>query len=241
MTPEFEILFIFEVLSTFIFLYGVITETKLQRGHTVASTAVIFRHRLDVDSSDPLLLFHSNQSKMLSTNDVKSLLKDVRRINHILASLKQRIYNPKQTGYHRYGGRGIKLCEEWHDPEKFLEWALNNGYAKGLQIDRIDNNGDYEPSNCRWVTPMQNTWNRNLRDDVGIYCKKNGFYVQIIRYNIHYCGGYSTDINEVRKFRDDLLKKLEEGPINPLTIVSANRKRQDRTTGRFSKNVKRTQ
>ena len=62
--------------------------------------------------------------------------------------------------YERYGGRGISVCAEWHKAENFIKWALENGYKKWLQIDRIDNNGNYCPDNCRWVTAKQNSRNR---------------------------------------------------------------------------------
>lgn len=62
--------------------------------------------------------------------------------------------------YHRYGGRGITVCDEWRNSQdSFLSWATSSGYESGLEIDRIDNDGNYEPSNCRWVTSMVNTQN----------------------------------------------------------------------------------
>ena len=74
--------------------------------------------------------------------------------------MKQRCQNPKCKAYNNYGARGIKVCEEWQQFEPFLAWALANGYKKGLDLDREDNDGNYEPSNCRWISRRQNTNNR---------------------------------------------------------------------------------
>lgn len=77
-------------------------------------------------------------------------------------SMKQRCYNPNDKHYSDYGGRGISICDEWlSDFPAFSKWAYENGYAHGLSIDRIDVNGNYEPSNCRWVTQKVQT--RNTR------------------------------------------------------------------------------
>lgn len=74
------------------------------------------------------------------------------RLYRIWAEIKQRCYNPKATSYENYGGRGIKMCNAWLDSfESFFEWSVANGYSDKLSIDRINSDGDYEPSNCRWA------------------------------------------------------------------------------------------
>lgn len=74
--------------------------------------------------------------------------------------MKQRCGNPNSTSYADYGGRGINVCEEWNNFDSFYEWATSNGYRQGLSIDRIDNSGNYEPSNCRWVSGKTQCRNR---------------------------------------------------------------------------------
>lgn len=65
----------------------------------------------------------------------------------------QRCYNENAPNYKYYGGRGIRVCDEWRSsPSSFIEWAEQNGHSKGLTLDRGNNDGNYEPDNCRWVT-----------------------------------------------------------------------------------------
>lgn len=75
-------------------------------------------------------------------------------------AMKQRCSNPKCKAYRNYGARGIKVCEEWSQFEPFLEWCIQNGYKKGLDLDRKNNNGDYTPENCRWISRKENLNNR---------------------------------------------------------------------------------
>jgi hypothetical protein len=70
--------------------------------------------------------------------------------------MHNRCTRPYVKGYKNYGGRGIRVCAEWHDFATFRDWALSHGYKDGLTIDRIDSNGNYEPDNCRWITLSEN-------------------------------------------------------------------------------------
>ena len=75
--------------------------------------------------------------------------------------IKERCFNPNSKSYKRYGGRGIKMCDEWlNNYQAFEDWCMANGFKKGLAIDRIDNDKDYSPDNCRFVTLKENNQNR---------------------------------------------------------------------------------
>lgn len=84
------------------------------------------------------------------------------RIYGVYKGIKRRCFNENDPSYKNYGGRGITICEEWlNDFRVFYDWCLTNGYSKGLDIDREDNDGDYTPDNCRFVTRKVN--GRNTR------------------------------------------------------------------------------
>lgn len=91
------------------------------------------------------------------------------------ACIKARCLNPNYHGYHRYGGRGITICQEWKSFQVFRDWAFSSGFRPELQIDRINNDGNYEPSNCRWVSPITNA--NNKRDSIIIPNGKSVSYI----------------------------------------------------------------
>lgn len=90
------------------------------------------------------------------------------RLYHIYATMKQRCNNPNNSQYKNYGGRGIRVCDEWNHKngfESFYKWAIGAGFDESKtwqeqSIDRIDVNGNYEPSNCRWVTNLEQQRNK---------------------------------------------------------------------------------
>lgn len=103
-------------------------------------------------------------------------------------NIKSRCNNQNMTAYCCYGGRGIKVCEEWqNDFMAFYSWAIANGYLEGLTIDRIDVNGNYEPSNCRWVT-MREQSNNTRRNHLIEYKGEThtiSEWARITKINVH--------------------------------------------------------
>lgn len=120
------------------------------------------------------------------------------RLYRIWSGMKSRCYTPSNPAYNRYGGRGISICQEWKsDFNAFYEWAKNNEYSENLSIDRIDVNGNYDPSNCRWSTPQQQSDNKRnnilitidgITLDVQQWCDKIGIKRSTVNTRVRMCG-----------------------------------------------------
>lgn len=134
------------------------------------------------------------------------------KLYNIWCGMKERCSNPNCEAYKNYGARGISVCKEWIDDFfAFENWANENGYKQGLQIDRINNNSGYSPDNCRFVTPKENNMNRrNTR-----YITYNGETKTLLEWADKI--GISADLLAIRI---DKLHWSVEKALNPKTYGS---------------------
>lgn len=154
--------------------------------------------------------------------------KKYKRLYKTYHSMKRRCYNDREKRYKDYGGRGIKICDEWLQSfDNFAEWALNNGYADNLTIDRINVDGNYEPSNCRWITLKEQRRNcRNTRwveyngEKIQLFtlCERLGLSYDTTHDRI-YKRGWELEraLTEPSQLVTSFAKKCREHGINPIT------------------------
>ena len=115
------------------------------------------------------------------------------RLYSIWIDIRRRCYNKNRNNYIYYGAKDIKVCQEWNKSFKnFQEWALNNGYKDNLTIDRINNNGNYEPKNCRWVTIFEQ--NNNVSSNHKILYKG-----KLYNSMSYFCREMKVDYNKFRQ------------------------------------------
>ena len=130
--------------------------------------------------------------------------------------MKRRCSEPQYKAYEHYGGRGITVCEKWLKSfETFYSWAINNGYSNGLTLDRVNNDGDYSPENCRWVT--QKEQNNNKRNNHLLTC--DGKTMTMKQWSEKAGINYGTLRTRINELKWDVTKAIrtptkERGNIN---------------------------
>lgn len=138
------------------------------------------------------------------------------RLHKVWLQMKGRCYNPNNSSYKNYGGRGIEICKEWKDSfQAFYDWSIANGYDETVErgkctLDRIDVNGNYEPSNCRWVS--QKVQSRNKRQNIKVEFRgetkvlKDWALELGINYNTLYSRLHNSDWNIEKSFTEPVNK-----------------------------------
>lgn len=142
-----------------------------------------------------------NKSKDRSTHNQTNT-----KLYRIWASMKQRCTNTNNSHYRYYGGRGITYDKQWENFEPFYEWATTTGYKQGLEIDRIDNDGDYEPSNCRWVTRKEQCVNTSSNR----WLTYNGETKTISQWAEYFGVKYMDIYNKLTYWNNDVEKVLND-------------------------------
>lgn len=141
-----------------------------------------------------------------------------KRIQNIFKGLKERCYNESHKDYKWYGAKGVKVCEEWlNNPISFEKWSLQNGYKNDLTIDRIDENKNYSPDNCRWISNVHNAKYKSTTHLIDVngekhtgrdWSKKLGIGINTINKYIKKYGEENT-IQFIKKFMNEERKILK--------------------------------
>ena len=132
----------------------------------------------------------------------------------VYKTMISRCTNTNRHNYYRYGGRGIKVCDRWLESfENFYE-DMGERPSKKHQIDRIDNNGNYEPSNCRWILLYENAINKEFKSgELGVrnvYKDKQSYYVALQRQGVRRVSSYQSSIDKAVEIRDNWTQEYEE-------------------------------
>ena len=159
------------------------------------------------------------RQKLIARNTTHGL--NGTRIYNIWVGIKDRVLNPKDKQYNDYGGRGITICEEWLDIQNFYDWAMKNEYSDELSIDRIDNDGNYCPNNCRWTTSViqsrnQRIYKNNTSGYKGVCYRKgrNKYTAQIcVDKKFIHLGSFSTPVEGAIAYNNYIIENNLEGFI----------------------------
>lgn len=154
----------------------VIRKAEFENGKTIVTPINLYRCECGKLTEKNPYHFSSKSDKGKRCRDCSKKLRSAAQTKHGLVKhplyrkwqdMLNRCRRPEYKKYYRYGGRGISVFDEWvKDFKAFYDWSISNGYQEGLTIDRIDVNGDYEPSNCRYITIREQGYN-----------KENTFYI----------------------------------------------------------------
>lgn len=183
--------------------------TVLEKTSNKRGNSCYYRCKCDCGKTCEVLSFRIGKSTMscgcYKTECIGSHKESTTRLYNIWTQMKRRCLNPKNPSYVNYGGRGVKVCEEWKKYNPFRDWSLANGYANDLTLDRIDVNGNYEPSNCRWATKSQQVINRRPFGAIpydGITPDKTGYRAQLMISGKKVYVGHSTTIKGAVEIRN---------------------------------------
>jgi hypothetical protein len=160
-------------------------------------------------SCGKLKIVSKDNLENLIVTDCGHIEKESGRLKRIYNNIKDRCYNPKASSYKYYGQRGIEMCNEWYYSfSKFYKWSIENGYSKDLTIERIDNDKNYSPENCKWATLVeQNNNRRNCH-----YLSYNGTILTLSQWAKKFNMSAGKLIYRINKFGENkTFEKLLEG------------------------------